>query len=171
MIPFCLVVGDSTGIGAADALAAQGIRCEVHARVGAPSIEPLQTLRGSSLAGVALIALGSNDPGNPALARNLLAVRRHVSAVRVTWLAPYNPAAARIVLSLARSIGDDVVQLSAYPTRDRLHPASYRLVARALAWTDLGLRRSLPVAAAALTRPLVATPPAAPTRQAVVLSF
>lgn len=171
MIPFCLIVGDSTGLGAADALAAQGIRCEVHARVGAPSAEPLQKLRCSSSAAVALIALGSNDPGNPALASNLLAVRRRVSAVRVTWLAPYNPAAARIVLALARSVGDDVVQLSAYSTRDRLHPASYRQVARALAWTNFGLGRSLPVAAAALTRPLAATPPPASMRQAVVLSF
>ena len=103
MIPFCLIVGDSTGVGTADALAAQGIRCEVHARVGAPSAEPLQTWRGGSPAGVALIALGSNDPANPALARNLLAVRRRVSASRVTWLAPYNPEAGRVVVSLARA--------------------------------------------------------------------
>ena len=39
MIPFCLILGDSTAIGTAQALAAQGIRCEVHARVGAGSAE------------------------------------------------------------------------------------------------------------------------------------
>ena len=132
MIPLCLIVGDSTGVGTADALAALGVHCEVHTRVGAPSTEPLQTWRGSAVVDVALIALGSNDPSNLALARNLLAIRRRVIASRVTWLAPYNPAAARVVVGLARSLGDNVVQLAGYPSRDRLHPASYRRLAMSL---------------------------------------
>lgn len=37
MIPFCLIVGDSTGAGTASTLAAEGIRCKVYARVGARS--------------------------------------------------------------------------------------------------------------------------------------
>ena len=170
MIPFCLIVGDSTGVGTADALAAHGIRCEVHARVGAPSAEPLQTWRGVLPAGVALIALGSNDPANPALARNLLAVRRRVSASRVTWLAPYNPAAARVVVSLARALGDDVVQLASYSSRDRLHPASYRQVAMSLGWTSA---RSAPLATStsSLTYGAPALPPRPLVRQTVVLSF
>ena len=171
MIPFCLIVGDSTGLGAANALAAQGLRCEVHARIGAPSAEPLQQLRGSSPAAVALIALGSNDPGNPALARNLLAVRRRVSAARVTWLAPYDPGAARIVVALARALGDDVLPLSAFASRDRLHPASYRQVATSLGWTGIGFARSVPIGAVTLARPAAMPRPAVPIRQAVVLSF
>ena len=170
MIPFCLIVGDSTGLGAADALAAQGIRCEVHARVGAPSAEPLQKLPGSSPAAVALIALGSNDPANPALARNLLAVRRRVSAVRVTWLAPYDPGAARVVLALARSLGDKVLPLAAFASRDRLHPASYRQVAASLGWAGSSYARSVPIATA-FAPPAPVSRPSVPIRQVVVLSF
>ena len=86
MIPFCLILGDSTAVGTAQALAAQGIRCEVHARVGAGSAEIERRVRGASAATVALIALGSNDAASPALATNLLALRRRTIAVKVAWL-------------------------------------------------------------------------------------
>lgn len=45
MIPLCLIIGDSTALGTANALAAQGIRCAVHARVGAPSGDSVKTFR------------------------------------------------------------------------------------------------------------------------------
>lgn len=95
MIPLCLIVGDSTGVGTASALAAQGVRCEIHARVGASSAEVAKTWKGSPPVARALLAIGSNDPTNPSLTRNLVLVRQRVTAARVTWLLPYNTFAAR----------------------------------------------------------------------------
>ena len=91
MIPLCLIIGDSTGVGTAAALAAQGIRCEVHARVGASSSDVARTWRGSPPAAHALLAIGSNDPMNPALARNLMAVRRRTAAQRLALLGAHPP--------------------------------------------------------------------------------
>lgn len=169
MILPCLILGDSTAVGTADALAAQGIRCEVHARVSAPSGETGATWRGSGPVSRALIALGSNDPNNPALASNLLALRRRTSAAQVTWLAPYHPAAARVVTSLARSFGDTVVQLADHDSRDRVHPSSYRSVATSLGWSRTS-QRQVTMTATRELQPMPA-PPARPYRQAVVLSF
>ncbi|WP_242121289.1 hypothetical protein [Sphingomonas lacusdianchii] len=150
MIPFCLIVGDSTGVGTAAALAAQGIRCEVQAKVGASSARVLQAQPAGAIAGRAVIAVGSNDPDNPRLMQNLSALRGRLVAGHVTWLAPYNRKAAAVVTALAYSRRDSVVQLSSYPSRDRLHPASYRQVASGLGWSDdaitkpAGMRYSLP---------------------------
>ena len=143
MIPLCLIIGDSTGVGTAAALAEQGIRCEVHARVGASSSDVARTWRGSPPAAHALLAIGSNDPMNPALARNLMAVRRRTAAARVTWLLPYNPSAARVVATVAASFGDQVVPLSFQPTADQIHPRSYGSVAVSLGWKDVADFRKL----------------------------
>lgn len=170
MLPLCLILGDSTGVGTADALAAKGLRCEVHARVSAPSSETVQTWHGGRPVDRALIALGSNDATSPKLARNLLTLRRRVLAGRVTWLAPYHPGAAQVVTAIARSFGDDVVQLASYGSRDRVHPNSYAAVAISLAWTGSGMPAPVMIRRAmARTRP--APPPPAQSRQAVVLSF
>uniref|UniRef100_UPI0037049A9F hypothetical protein n=1 Tax=Sphingomonas panni TaxID=237612 RepID=UPI0037049A9F len=131
---FCLILGDSTAIGTAQALAAQGIRCEVHARVGAGSAEIERRVSGASPATVALIALGSNDAASPALATNLVVIRRKTTAVRVAWLAPYDLRAASIVTSIAARFGDMVIPLRAQPSRDGIHPVSYRPVATSLRW-------------------------------------
>lgn len=168
MIPLCLILGDSTGVGTAGALASQGIRCEVHAREGAPSSETLRTYQGGSPADVALIALGSNDASNPQLAANLLALRRRVPAARVTWLAPYNATASGIVTTIARAFGDAVLPLAAFTSRDGVHPSSYRPIAGALGWVPRNAVGSVVRAASAL--PPVAMPQP-PYRQAVVLSF
>ena len=170
MLPLCLVLGDSTGVGTASALAAQGLRCEVHARVSAPSSETVRTWRGGRPVDRALIALGSNDATSPGLARNLLPLRRRVLAGRVTWLAPYHPGAAQVVTALARSFGDEVVHLANYSSRDRVHPNSYASIAVSLGWSGM----SVPTAVT-LRRPNLRPPPptdAAPLiRQAIVLSF
>ena len=168
MIPLCLILGDSTGVGTAGALAAQGIRCEVHAREGAPSSETLRTYQGGSPADVAMIALGSNDASNPQLAANLLALRRRVPAARVTWLAPYDATASGIVRTIARAFGDAVLPLAAFSSRDGVHPISYRPIAGALGWVRINSARSIAPAASPL--PAVA-PPQPAYRQAVVLSF
>lgn len=167
MLPLCLILGDSTAVGTADALVAQGLQCAVHARVGASSTETLRTFRGNAPVERAVIGLGSNDPENPQLVRNLVALRQRLSAVRVTWLAPYNAAAAEAAVAIARSFGDDVVHLSSVATRDRVHPVSYRQVASSLRWSGAAIAVS-----GDRVSPPAMRPPAAPTgRQAIVLSF
>ena len=74
--PACIVIGDSIAVGTAGALASEGLRCEVHARVGASSGEMLRTFNNSAPRERAVIALGSNDVGNPNLLRNLVALRQ-----------------------------------------------------------------------------------------------
>ncbi|WP_267381451.1 MULTISPECIES: hypothetical protein [unclassified Sphingomonas] len=168
MIPLCLILGDSTGVGTAGALAAQGIRCEVHAREGAPSSEAVRTYQGGSPVEVALIALGSNDADSPDLARNLLALRERVPAMRVTWLAPYDASAAGVVARIAGAYGDAIVPLAAFSSKDGVHPKSYRPIASALHW-GANTTRFGPMPAAVRSPP--ASPPAPAYRQAVVLSF
>jgi hypothetical protein len=168
MIPLCLILGDSTGVGTASALAAQGIRCEVHAREGAPSSETLRSYPGGSPTDVALIALGSNDASNPQLAANLLALRRRVPAARVTWLAPYNGTASGVVTAIARAFGDAVVPPASFTSRDGVHPVSYRPIAGALGWVPMNAVRP---AVRAASRVPTLTIPEPPYRQAVVLSF
>lgn len=167
MLPLCLILGDSTAVGTADALAAQGLRCAVHARVGASSSETLRTFNGNVPVDRAIIGLGSNDPKNPLLVRNLVALRQRLSAARVTWLAPYDPTAAGATLAVAKAFGDNVVRLDNIGTRDRVHPASYRRVATSLGWfgSSVGDGRQR------VSQPLAPTPAVPTVRQAVVLRF
>lgn len=167
MIPLCLIIGDSTALGTANALAAQGIRCAVHARVGAPSGDTVKTFRSPVGAGRVLIALGSNDPTNPRLARNLMVVRQRAMGSQVTWLAPYHASAARTVTDIARSFGDPVIQLASVPSLDRVHPQNYRTVAAALQWRKTA---SIRVDYRA-TRALPSPEHESSVRQVVVLSF
>lgn len=170
MIPVCLVLGDSTALGAASALAAAGVRCEVHGRVGASSAETLRTWRGGGPVARVLIGLGSNDPLSPALGHNLLELRRRTAAGRVTWLAPYNIVAARVVVTVAAMFGDQVISLAYQPTRDRLHPSSYRPIAASLGWRDNGaIPPDIPVKQKALVPAVLAS--IRPTRKATVIVF
>lgn len=122
----CAAIGDSIAVGLAGAA-----RCAQVAEVGrtarrqAATIERLQT-------GMAIISLGSNDPDSSALEQDLRAVRRAVEAGFVVWVAPYHQRAAEAVRAVARAFGDGVIELRSYPSRDRVHPESYRAVAREL---------------------------------------
>jgi hypothetical protein len=169
MIPLCLVLGDSTAVGTADALAAEGMRCAVHARSGAPSIETVRTWRSGAFSDRTLIALGSNDALNPKLSANLELLRRRVSASHVTWLAPYHPRAAAIVTAIADQFGDTVVYLGRFSSNDGIHPKSYRTVASALRWDTRAHRPYHDP----IVRPRRAATPNAPpvVREAVVISF
>lgn len=169
MISLCLVLGDSTAVGTADALAASGMRCAVHARSGAPSIETVRTWRSGAFSDRTLIALGSNDALNPKLSANLELLRRRVSASHVTWLAPYHPRAAAIVTAIADQFGDTVVYLGRFSSNDGIHPKSYRTVASALRWHTQG-RQSYNDATVGTRH--TAAPKAPPVaREAVVISF
>lgn len=168
MIPLCLIIGDSTGVGTGAALALQGIRCEVQARKNASSAEVLKGQPEGIVAGRVLIAAGSNDAASPALRRNLLALRQRISALNVTWLAPYHSQAAGVVSALARSFGDTVVQLSSYQTHDRVHPANYANVASSLGWSTFG---GSPQGGVVSSYRMIQPPARQAGRQAVVLSF
>lgn len=168
MLPLCLVVGDSIAVGTAEALVADGLRCAVHAQVGASSGDTLRTLDRTAPAERALIALGSNDPRNPLLMRNLVALRQRIAAVRVTWLTAYDRGAAAVTTAVARAFGDEVVQLGVHASNDGIHPASYRRIARSLGWWRVETVRAAP----APSPPVLPPPPAVrPVRQATVVVF
>ncbi|MDR6789230.1 hypothetical protein J2Y58_002601 [Sphingomonas sp. BE138] len=163
MIPFCLILGDSTAVGTAAALAMSGIQCEMRARVGASSSDALRFSPETLSASFVVIALGSNDPRSPKLLQNLNVIRRRTAASRVVWIAPYNPAASAIVRTVAVTFGDTVVRLDAFRTQDGIHPISYRSVARVV-----GLSRST----LSMTGEQSASPgPPFAVRQAVVVTF
>ena len=169
MIPFCLILGDSTGVGTAGALAREGIQCEIHAHVGARSSGVLEEWQGRITSAVALIALGSNDVGDQRLERRLVALRARTRVPRVTWLAPYNHIAALIVTRVALRFGDKVIPLALLPTRDGVHPTSYRPITGLLGWKLLSeIRKNVSA------EPPGAWPPEASSvrvRRAVVLQM
>lgn len=169
MIPFCLILGDSTGVGAAEALAREGIRCEIHARVGAHSSAVLEEWQGRTTPAVALIALGSNDVGDPRLERRLVALRARTKAPRVQWLTPYNRSAAQIVTRVADRFGDKVIPLAQLPTQDGVHPTSYRPIARLLGWKPFsGIRKDISAETRRAWQPEASS---VPVRRAVVLQM
>lgn len=156
MIPLCLILGDSTAVGTAAALAERGMRCEIHARVGAHSDTIAREWQGGDATPVALIALGSNDAGDPMLGRTLAVLRGRMRARRVIWLAPYRASAALAVSTVATRFGDTVLALAALPTRDGIHPASYRPIATMLGWQSLfghGDQASAPIQPSAPSLP------------------
>ena len=169
MIPFCLILGDSTGVGAAGALAREGIRCEVHAHVGARSSGLLEEWQGRITPAAALIALGSNDVGDPRLESRLVALRARTRASGVTWLAPYNRTAALIVTRVAMRFGDKIIPLAQLPTRDGVHPTSYRPISGLLGWKLLsGIRKNVSAKTRGAWPAGVAS---VPVRRAVVLQM
>lgn len=159
----CLVIGDSTGVGTAAALAEQGVRCEVRAQVGESSTTALARQTGATAARHILVAVGSNDPTNLSLRSNLLRLRCQLATFRVTWLASYDRTAAEAVRSVSVTYGDAVLPLAKFATRDRVHPSSYAPVARAIGWQTSSAGGMPPVTAASKVRPS--------QRRAVVISF
>lgn len=169
MIPVCLIVGDSIGIGAAVPLAASGARCAVYARVGASSGETVRTFHGHAGVEHAIISLGSNDAESPNLERNLIVVRQRIAARRVTWIVPYHPRASRVVAILARSFGDGIVDLGRFTSTDGIHPVRYSDVAKSLNWRPAPpqIEPQVVVRASSTLRPALK----ASIRQATVLRF
>lgn len=120
----CAAIGDSIAVGIASVA-----KCAQHARIGIGSEAILHRITRVS-ATTAIISMGSNDPRNPNLLRNLQLLRAKVSAPRVVWILPYNRQAAGAVQHVAQAHSDGVVDLAAFPSHDRVHPASYKTVAR-----------------------------------------
>jgi hypothetical protein len=119
----CAAIGDSIAVGTGRAA-----RCAVYARESIPSATILKNY--SVNADFCVISAGSNDPNNPRLKQNLQGIRARQKCGRVVWLLPVHPRAARIVRAVAAMHGD--MALGFVPGPDRVHPKSYRAVARDL---------------------------------------
>lgn len=146
----CLLVGDSTIVGTAQAIrAGLGVTCDVQAREGVATSTILRWQAPAGSYRVAVIGSGSNDASSPRLSRDLALLRTAVHADRVIWLRPYNRTASAAVGKVADAHGDATVDLAGFPSRDRLHPTSYVAVARAIAALPVPPARPAAIVAAA----------------------
>lgn len=121
----CAIIGDSIALGLALAMP----ECASKAVVGASS----GTIRSWSLPecyDFAVISAGSNDPRNPALKRNLRAIRAGLCARRVLWIFPANLQARRAVQYASSVFGDSAMPF--LPAKDGVHPRSYKSLARSV---------------------------------------
>lgn len=129
----CLILGDSIAAGTAREINARyALHCDVVAleRATASQILGWRTPRKSY--GTSVFSIGSNDEPNAALTTKLINLRRSISSRRVIWLLPYSRPRAYLVSSVAISFGDESLDLSRFPTRDRVHPIRYASVAGVL---------------------------------------
>lgn len=117
------VAGDSIALGTAQALG-----WAHNARVGAPSHEIISKVP-TDMFGALVLSAGSNDPNNPGLRSNLMAMRRKAGGgSHVVWIEPVNPHARAVVDQVARQHHDQVVSFT--PGKDHVHPRSYGELAR-----------------------------------------
>lgn len=129
----CLFLGDSIGVGTAQAVnMAYSRSCEVRAVEGADARQVLGWSLPPKAFGTVIISLGSNDTAGPELGLNLRTIRSRLNARRAIWLIPYGQAQARIVHDIAAAFGDEMLNLRRFPTRDGVHPESYTAVSAAL---------------------------------------
>lgn len=124
----CLVLGDSIAVGVGQNLP----QCEVIAKVGLSSSQVLASVKAVSK-DVVVVSVGSNDPKNPELLRNVRALRAKINAKYVVWLLPYDRSAAGAVSQVASSNRDFVINLRDYATNDGVHPKNYKILAKELA--------------------------------------
>jgi hypothetical protein len=125
----CFVVGDSIATRPYG-LGGWFSQCVVAAKIGIPSGSIIPRVPTRHLRWL-VISAGSNDPRNPMLPANLRAIRGRARSDKVIWIAPAHPEAAKAVRSVAAEHGDAVVAF--VPGRDRVHPMSYSVLARAVA--------------------------------------
>ena len=120
----CATIGDSIAVGIQ-----QINRCELHAK-GGRSTRQQAIMAEHITTGTAIISLGSNDPDNAFLLRDLRTVRSNVKANIVVWIVPYNARAGALVRQTAFEFGDRIIELVEFASRDRVHPNNYGTVAR-----------------------------------------
>lgn len=129
----CLILGDSTGVGAAQAINRRyAQQCDVQAVERATAAQILAWRKTGKDYGACVFAMGSNDPAGAALATKLTKIRTSLCFRRVIWLLPYARPQAYTVSSVAAHFGDETVDLSRFETRDRIHPRNYSQVAAVL---------------------------------------
>ena len=120
----CLITGDSIAVGLSWFIKG----CVVAAKVGAPSAYILEHTPMISV-DTAYISAGSNDPYNPDLAKNLIAIRTKIDAKKFVFILPTNLQARDNLYIIAMKNGDGVVQFTA--GKDGIHPKSYKDLANA----------------------------------------
>lgn len=125
-------MGDSIAVGLFGALHASGLLCALGARIGATSGELPSQIAHAGFHPLVILSAGSNDTTGAPLEANLFAARKALSGAHVIWVLPYKRRAAYAVTQIAFHFGDDLVDLAAFPTHDRIHPSNYRAVADAL---------------------------------------
>lgn len=129
----CLILGDSIGVGTAQAInARRALYCDVMAVESASAEQILAWRKPTKNYGTTIIAIGSNDAPGRTLERGLTEIRRRISTRRVIWLLPYSRPAAYAVTSVALLFGDESLDLGRFPSRDQVHPLRYSDVANAL---------------------------------------
>ncbi len=102
----CLILGDSTGVGAAQAINHRYARqCDVQAVERATAAQILAWRKTGKDYGTCILAMGSNDPAGAALAGKLAKIRSTVCFRRVIWLLPYARQQDYTVRSVAARYG------------------------------------------------------------------
>jgi hypothetical protein len=118
----CAIVGDSIAVGTAQAEslpARYRPPCTMDAKIGIPSAQVVGRVHAADLL---VVSAGSNDPSNPKLEQNLLAIRAKATG-KVLWIVPVPARAAAIVKKVAAIHHDGIISFK--PGRDGLHPRSY----------------------------------------------
>ncbi|SNY91459.1 hypothetical protein SAMN04515647_1680 [Cohaesibacter sp. ES.047] len=126
----CFLVGDSIGVGLSWYLKT----CPASAKVGLSSNA---VLKRTEPADVLIVSAGSNDPDNKRLEANLKAIRDKSGAATVIWIEPRHKRASAIVRKIAQRNGDLVIFFKA--GKDKVHPRSYKRLARDVAQSLKGL--------------------------------
>lgn len=122
----CMAIGDSIAVGLSWVT-----HCKQVAQVGRTTAKQAAIVT-KLKTGTAVISLGSNDPMNPNLVRDLRTVRAAVEASFVVWIVPYHRNAATAVRAVARAYGDGIIELRNYPSWDWVHPQNYADIAGAI---------------------------------------
>lgn len=127
----CLVLGDSIAVGTHQALAYQHTQCIRQARVGISSsvIDRYPVIENANSV---VISAGSNDNPKNNNIPTLTHIREKYVGKKVVWILPRNRTLANQVLRVARKYGDSYVDGISFKSVDRLHPASYTGMAKAV---------------------------------------
>ena len=129
----CIVDGDSIGVG----IGMYKHNCEVHAVTGINSLAWNRRFLVQNIsADQVIISLGSNDWDAIITRRELVRLRYHITAGKVTWIIPaIKPAIRAVVESIAHINGDGMIDLLSVPlSPDHVHPTGtgYAMIAKEL---------------------------------------
>jgi hypothetical protein len=120
----CLLIGDSIAAG----ILSVNPECVSYATVGASSDQIVTHYAGfaGAAASYVVISMGSNWPTNPRNYGNAQKLRRGIRSPCVIWILPYNRKAAEVIKLVAEENQDSYIDLAAQPTKDKVHPVSYK---------------------------------------------
>lgn len=147
----CLFFGDSLALGTGQAVnASLPQHCEIRAVQGAASTAMLRWPLSGKNYDTAILSVGTNDDvsmagdaasGRAAAAQrarwrrayaSIARLRSALPSQRVIWLLPYDRSRADVIRWIASGFHDEVLDMASFASRDKIHPSSYRAVAKAL---------------------------------------